>query len=239
VGSWSPEPFDNDIAMDWVGELGEQGEQGAGAYTGMLAKAIADYAAYEARRREDRISRVVTVEEVERLISNFKRPLRGRDAEIIRRTVGQVRVDVGLVPAHALVAAGAVLRAAHANDRRALPDDLDGIPLASLAAPLDVVREVLAGLRALLDFNRKLATTLGIAWKRRVVKLADDLAVLVGEAAAPKVAPGSGPRERARPAPVKFAAKRVPKKAPAKQAVKKPPAEKKQTPRRARTKTRG
>jgi hypothetical protein len=179
MGSWGSGPFDNDIAMDWIGDLGEAP---ASERAAMFSRVLADIDEFERRRLRGLNTRTWTAQEVENDIRNCKPPLRGKDAESFRKLIGKTLVDIGSIPVARVVAAAAVMVAARAGC--SLPEDLVAVPAKELTGGKPLVRRFIKALRAIPE-NRDICRANGAAWKRKVGLIADELEAGIGPATTP------------------------------------------------------
>lgn len=171
MGAWSAAAFDNDSALDWLGDLlpSSRGIDWAAEYRTVLD----EFAAFEQRRQSGTNREVRTAEEAEYLIGLFDPP-DPEYAAIIRKTIGEEYEDNGDDETFTLVAAAAVLLATVSGDLSGVPDEFHVPDLQGATAALRLRGELAGALRQVL-LNKPLLKDCGAKWKKGVVAMADQL----------------------------------------------------------------
>jgi len=178
MGAWSTKAFGNDAALDMALEL--DAARDLGAFKARLELALSNYEQYDARRDRGENKKVWTEEYVLWVLSHIEPSVDPDIENMMRQEIGKEHLDSGSDPAFEVVAVGAITLAACRRNTVALTDDVHTSLLKKYKPTLRAVEEVIRVMR-LIPKNKELCRDCGAAWKKGVLKLADELATCAGE----------------------------------------------------------
>jgi hypothetical protein len=172
MGAWSIAPYDNDVALDWLGDL--LASPGPVDWHAEMEAVLAAFADFEQRRAGKRNKRVMTPEYVEYVISLVEPPCPPHIVEALQASIGQSFDDNGDDETFRLVAVAALLLALATDDLSAIHEDLRVPRLQEARAGLPLAERCARALRE-VPRNGKLVREFGPRWKTGVLGLADRL----------------------------------------------------------------
>jgi hypothetical protein len=176
MGAWSIKPFDNDSALDFVGDIADTST--ADEITNLILRSFADYAEYHGKRSRGENKVIRTAENAEWMLSQITPPIDPYVETAVRARIGKEDIDTGSSEAFVAIAASTMVAALRNGDLSSLPEELQKPHVQAYAPCLAHLQEAVATLK-LIQCNTDLSHECGKVWMRCVKSLTKELQIVV------------------------------------------------------------